>query len=387
MAFWQKRSLIRQETPSPDAATRRLTLPKSNYLSALQVRLDWDNDSARNTESIVAAIDRIEVIADGSRVLFSMRGEELFRWNWFMLKRPPQSLLSEDPADTPFVNLLVPFGRFIADPQYALNLAQYQDVELRVQYSPTIAAGGFVTGGGELNVDAWMYMDGPLPGGHAGMFRTTEVFSFTSAASGDRRIEMPRRFPWRHIMLTAIENNVEDGTDITRVQLDINSGARIQYDALWTLIQEENAYWLDLLPVIDQILFASNNDTADVFMTRIQNVDLAVTQAADVTNDISFHARVDAISGNRLTIDAYQVDVTAGAEDLTADTTDRRLRARMKGISVPHAVLIPFDLNGDLALAFDPRQFDIVEVVLTQGGADADCRVILQEIVPAGSLV
>lgn len=384
MAFWQRRSLIRQETLTPDSGTRRLTLPKSNFLSALELRLAWDNYTSRNTETIIDAIDRVEVIADGSKVLFSMRGAELFAWNWFHLRRPPKALISEDPADTQFVHLLVPFGRVLADPQFALDLSKFSDVELRLQYSPTIAAGGFATGTGVLDVDAWMYMDGPLPLGHAGFFRTTEVFSFTSAASGEERVELPRRFPYRRLMVRAAEAGIEDGTDITEVELDINSGARIQFSGRWLHLQEENAHWLDLVPIIDQILFLSNDDTADLLMTRIQNVDLAVTQAADVAGDRSYHARVDAIAGNRITIDAYVLDVTAGAEDLLVDAVDRRVRVRAQGISVPYSVLIPFDLNGDLELALDPRQFDSVELVLTQGGAGADVRIILQEIVPAG---
>lgn len=387
MGFWQRRVLLDRDTVTPDATTRRLELPKADLLSALEVRYQATNDTNRNTERIIDAIDRVEVIADGSTVLFSLRGAELVRHNWFMLRHHPAWQLSEDPADDQYVHLIVPFGRFPYDPQFALDLGQYTSVELRVAVSPTIAAGGFVTNSGQLTVAAIMYREGPLPAGRLGFMRTTEVFSFTSAATGERRVELPRLFPYRHVMVTAINPNVEDGVAITRLQLDLATGTRVPIDARWVDLQEENTRLLGISPETEEILFVAHGNTADLLATRIQNV-IAQAEAGFVGTNTQLPVRqVSAVSGNRITLAGAIVYDPAATATAINDTTARRTRCRAVGHSVPYAVLIPFDVGDDMTQLLNPQEWPKVELVLTQGGSGADVRVVLQEVVPAGRTV
>lgn len=387
MAFWQRRVLLDRETVTPDSTTRRLELPKTDFLSALEVRYRADNATARNPNTIVGAVSRVEVIADGAKVLFSMRGEELVRHNWFMMRQHPAWQVSEDPGDDQWVHLIVPFGRMPYDPQLALPLEAFTSVELRVTVNPVIAAGGFVTGSGQLTVAAIMYREGAPPGGHAGFLRTTEVFSFTSAGAGDRRVELPRLFPYRHIMVTALNPGVEDGVGITTVKLDLDTGTRVPIEGRWTDLQDENSRLLGINCEAEQILFVAHGDTADLYATRIQSV-RAVAETGFVGVNTQLPVRqVSSVSGNRATIAGAIVYDPAATATAINDTTARRTRAKALGVSVPYAVLIPFDVGGDLSQVLNPRDFSKVELVLTQGGANADVRVILQEIVPSGQTV
>ena len=142
----ERRYLLNREVQSGDAATRSIELPRAGLLSALPPRLECPNGATSGTEELIDAIDRVEVIADGSDVLFSLEGTELYKWNWAWLRRRPPIVRTMRLSIAQEVSYLVPFGRDIGDPELSLDLSRYQRVELQVTFSPTIAATAFTTG-------------------------------------------------------------------------------------------------------------------------------------------------------------------------------------------------------------------------------------------------
>src|SRR5574341_473828 len=151
MSF-ERRILIDQETQASDAATRRIALPRRGLLSALEVRTSITGGATSSTERIFDALDRIQVVADGSNVIFDMEGMELYTWAHHFFGKEPPHIWDERPAAVQRLTLPIPFGRFYGDRELCLPLSSFRDIELRMQYSPTIAATGFATGTTQFHV-------------------------------------------------------------------------------------------------------------------------------------------------------------------------------------------------------------------------------------------
>jgi len=115
------------------------------------------------------------------------------------------------------------------------------------------------------------------------------------------------------------------------------------------------------------------------YIGRIVGYSLEVNEDVDLTNDTFILDRIDTITGDQLTINSSEVDVTAGSEDITAYTTDHDMFLTVKGLGLPYATVLPFDLFGDEE-SFDPGAYDQVQLILTNGNAGATVKVSLQEI-------
>jgi hypothetical protein len=80
-----------------------------------------------------------------------------------------------------------------------------------------------------------------------------------------------------------------------------------------------------------------------------------------------------------LTVDAAAGDFTAGAEDLTADTTDRGKYLLVEGLGLPQAAMI--DITADEgADPLDTSQYNPVRLTLTNGNAGAAVRVSVETV-------
>jgi hypothetical protein len=209
---FERSILVDQEVQTLDSATRRIELPEDGYLSAIALEVSIQNGATAGEEPVVDAIDRVEVIADGSQSLFSLEGFELHRWNWFWQRKEPAGERNEAAStQRQSLTLIIPFGRFVGDTLYALPLGAFRNVELRIQYSPTIAATGFTTATTRFHAVMYWAPADQAPGNRVGWLRTTQIDSFTSAASGERVTELPQANPLWDLMVYAREAAIADG--------------------------------------------------------------------------------------------------------------------------------------------------------------------------------
>jgi hypothetical protein len=270
------------------------------------------------------------------------------------------------------------FGRGLNDDNYYLDLSKFTDVELQVAYSPSIAATAFATGTFTSTVLGLMTLDGP-PGSYHGTLVTRIIENFTSAASGDKVVKPPRNWPIRFLGTRCYEVAIADGTDITTVKLQLNNGAINPVSMKWLELAALN-YALRPVDVHkSSIIYRENDDTVATYQSAIR---AAITQqitATSAANDTFENLSIDAIAGDRLTLDLLQADVTAGAETYLAFASDVSFWLNVHSQGIPFTVWFPmFDKdNGDY---FDSTLWDEIEVILTQGAAGGDVDVICQEV-------
>lgn len=374
-----RRVILDNEVQSSDDATKIVKLPLSNIIHALYVKVKVTNGatSAKN-QSVEDAVDRIEVVANGSDVLFSLTPAEIKRWSlWFTGLNIPQ-VRSEIGAAVQEAVYPIHFGRMPYDPEYFLPAARLADLEVRVKYSPTIAATSFATGTTTISVFADMTMNGQ-PGDYRGTLSHKTVRAFTSAASGDDQTLIPRGNLLRQLMIYAYESGIEDGVDVTRVKFDLNNEERVPANILWKDLQDMNSYanWINHVENIRA--FVADTDTLNTKVARIVSVNASENFAGSVANDEIYFRRVTTIAGDLLTFEGLKSDTTAGAEDVTADATGRNTLVHVVGEGLSHAVVLDFSALGEPAI-LNTNEYDQIRLTLTQGGAGADVRISTQEL-------
>jgi hypothetical protein len=379
---WARRILVDQEVQAVDAATRRIPLPARGALSAIELRVGGTNGATRNIQRLFDALTRVEVVANGSEVLFSLEGAELYRWAHFLLKKEPPHIWTEQNGIIQYLTMPIMFGRYVGDSEFWLDLAKYNAVELRVQFAPTIAATGYVTATFSIHAPYWIDDSVPGPGPHRGYLRTTQVKAFTSLAAGEDITELSRLYRLMDLMVYARHAAVDDGGDITIAEVRANDKALIPATGRWN---DWAALAEDLLGVDgmhEGICFPLDTETSMLHTGRIVSLGLLPTLVQSDANGLVTYTS-GAVAGDQLTHSCSDVADAAASTHFTAAAARRILYFRAAGLGVGNAILIPFALNGNPDEALNAPSFSRLQLALTQGGAGSTVRVSTRELVPA----
>jgi len=379
---WSRRTLLDQETQASDAATRRVALPARGALSGIELRCACTNGATRGTERVFEAIDRVQVVADGSNVLFSLEGIELYRWAHFLLGKEPPHIWTEQNGIAQQLTLPILFGRYLGDNDFWLDLGAYRAVELQVQYSPTVAVTGFVTGTFQIHAPYWIDDSPGGPGGHRGWLRTSQVKAFTSVAAGEDVTELSRLYKLMDLMVYARHAAVDDGTDITIAELRANDKALIPATGRWADWQALAETLLDVDGSHEAICFPLDTETSLLHTGRILDVRVAPTIVQSDANGIITYT-IGAVAGDQLTHSCSDTADAAASTHFTAAAARRLTYVRANGVGVGNAILLPFALHGNPDEALDAPSFSRLQLALTQGGAASVVRVSTRELVPA----
>lgn len=377
--LYPARVILSNEVQSSDSATKIVKLPLSNYLHSLYVKVQCTNGatSALN-QDISDVVDLIEVVANGSDVLVSLTAAEIKRWTlWTTGLNIPQSRNERANAVQEMVFPIF-FGRAPYDPNFYLRCNTLSDLELKVTYSPTIAATSFATGTTTIGVFALMTMGGQ-PGEYLGTLTHKTLRSFTSAASGDEQTLIPRGNLLRQLMVYAYEAAIEDGVDVTNVKFDLNNDEQVRANVPWLDLNNINKVdnWVNHVENI--LAFTKDTDTIDTDVARIKQVVVSSQATMSDANDTFELTKVTTIAGDRITIDQKAADITAGAETFATDATGRNTLISVEGEGLSHAVVLDFSKAGETNL-LNTSQYDQVRLTLTQGGAGAAVRISTQEV-------
>ncbi len=362
--------VARDRATLSDADTFELDLRGFGAISAIDVIMRATNGATSNQGvPINVDVDTIEVV-NGSQVLHSLSGIQERVLNTFELGDYPAVTLDEQAAAVQEEVFRINFGRFVGDEQYWLRPADFGNPTLRVTVSLTISAtAGFATGTGRITVIVWTWDD--VPSTRRGMLLTKEYKSFTSAASGDDRADLPRDFPYRLLVFRAFETAVEYHTDITQLKLTLDQDRMIPLDMRAEQLRTMNAEWFGQFNV-PQIVFRTDADTPDSWLAYPREYNANALLDLDV-------ASIDARGVNQLTLQLLSVTV---APAIAKSTTDTAINIITRGFGPHHALAFPFGSMRDPESWFDPTGFGKFEAVLTQGGAGAAVSIFGQQVMP-----
>jgi hypothetical protein len=381
MAMIVTRRLQARYNLSNDAGTWQFKFPKVGLLSGLTVFLEWTNGSTSNKdEDIYDAVDRIEVIANGSKVIYSLTGQQARLWAHVHLRQRPFYTRDETPDVVQRGHFYIPFGLFKYDTQHYLDLSRFQDVELRITYSPTIAATSFVTSTGYVTVLADMWMNGP-PGAFDGYLKCSEQLYFTSAASGDEIYDLPIGNDLLGVGLYIYESGIDPHANIDEVEINIDHGAWTPVIGLTEDLIALYTNELGIDPTEWGIAYKSDTDTIETRTGSLLHCDvfpLFVVTTPGTTDPVEFYT--ESYAGGLITCQTMVRDGAGAAAD-AAYTTDLPLKWMAKPqYGLGNFLCIPFGLAG-AGFALPTATFGNVRVIMTQGNAGAECRLSTLELV------
>jgi hypothetical protein len=359
---------------SSDAASFRQDMPRTGVISAIELGVRITNGATSGLEIIPDAIDRIEVLANGSFPLVSLTGRSAYALASLFLKRRPPQVRSEAAAGVQEAWFLIPFGFTIWSPQGYLDLARYQQVQLVVTYSPTISATAFATGTTTFTVKTAQWSQDSVPGGGGGYIRSREIFSFDTGASGDQQVLLPTEFPLLGLLILSREAAIAIETDLTRVRLLDKIGGSELYNRRTEDAMAENDEELGLEAIERGLALRADAEVLNTDVNMLQSVAFTPNFALTATS-LQVFAFTNGIVGDQVTLAVNELADAAADTHATLSTTIRTLRWVAMGRGLPHAIYLPLHHWGRPETAYQAQQRDQLVLLLTQGGAGANVRV------------
>ena len=374
------RTLLDSEVQSSDDATRILDLPKSGALHSLIIRARCTNGSTTGMDvTILDALDLVEIIGNGSRILHSLIPEVMekrYEARRGIAIPMVQNVRASAVQEATFE---INFGRWLYDPEMWLPLEVWSDLKLRLQFSPTISATiGFATG--TMTFDVIGIISQQTPSNYLGTIVTRNVKNFSSAASGDDITDMSIGHVLRDINVYAYEAAIADDVDVTGLEVRVNDGDYSPFNNGWAELIDLNAQLYKSDIQHDFLWNGNDNDTLDTRISVPTRLAIGEEMSNDVAADTFDLVTVDAIAGDRLTLDVSIADVTAGSETHVTQTARQNFRIGVGKNEPSYNVLLPFDWSDDPNEWFDTAGLGRLQTIISQGGAGADVRISTAEV-------
>jgi len=325
--------LARDET-LPDSGLKYIKLDVSHPISQLVIEFEATTGSTSCTDhELHDDISSIEVI-DGSDVLFSLSGKQMLGIAALTHRRLPPQVLTEAGGATQKETFIIDFGRFLYDPEYALDPKKFTNPQLAITYALTISAtAGFATGTGKLTVVARCMEEGYGP--IKGFLMTKAHYPFTAVQNQEYAIDLPRDYPYRLLCLQALldDNGIADCVD--RLELSINNDAWVPYKLYADELKYFQREWFGIVRQQKTVLRADDASFhTDIF--EPEEVTVRTTEDDHIVT-------VEAVDQNKVSVGLYDL-TTPGTPAF--QTTAKSCVCNAEGYMVSGLIGLPFgDLN------------------------------------------
>lgn len=360
--------LVYEETQSSDASTKTIDLDIVDPVSAFYLEFDATNSTDDNEDNFISdVITKVEIV-DGSDVLYSLPYDMLEAIYFYKLKKCPTMFPSEWIGGHQRHGCLLMFGRYLWDPEYAIDFARFKNPQMKITWNlaavRAVGTTGFATGTLKISVVAKIMEDVPGPGKY---LMSKQLDEWTNGTSGEERKELPTDHTYRMLMIRAWV----EGSDIDEVisQVKITADAD-KYIALNRYVKQ-----MDAEALAEFGPFAYKHDVhrgGSVTIRVIPNKEPHYTPYCQDPGQPKEFVLWAQWSSN------VNMEVYTGAGVL--DGTDRDITGWVMGHAI-HATL-PV-LLGDMDKPdswFDPTPYRKLEAVITNGGTAGTCEIIAEQV-------
>ena len=354
-----------------DTETYQKDLDLVEPISAIELEVQCTNGATSNLNNFLSDIvTKIEVV-DGSEVLYSLNMSQLEALQFYKTGKMPTIFPSEWAGGQQRHNALLMFGRHLWDRDYAFNSKNFKNPQLKVTMNKAAiraaSATGFATGDNILlTTVAKVFEDVPAPGA---FLMAKQIENFTSAASGEKRIELPTDYIYR-MLLTRFWIQLSDINEIiTDLKLTCDTDKFIPINRKVQQLDAAAFAMFGAGRVKHDIRANDNTQTRLIFN---KEPDCRLFQTTQNLFDIIGIA--------------YQwsseIKIWLGTHAGVADTTVRELTMVEEG-HAPHATLpIPFGRVMNPEDWFDPTAYKKLELVLTQAVVSGVCEIAAEQVRP-----
>jgi hypothetical protein len=386
MVRFNVQTLADREVQTSDASVKKYDLPTKGSLSWIRLVIRASNGATSNHDNwIPEAINKIQVVANGDQVVWSLTGEEAFRHGWLKLGKPPYNLFSEVAGAVQECEFPILFGRYENDPLYGIDLAKYKSLQLVIDYALTnggaIAATTYATGTFEISA-----IMGITPPDRLASFRgfigTREIQNYTSLASSDSITKLPGNFPMTAFCLYAKEEGVAPTANVTHLWLQLDSGQKKPIYGRYDFFLAAQIDKLGYQPITYHLL-ASTTDTKHPMMYPIRTVNfntLGIDWATGATNGVvnlnNCSLSVDTVTLQGMKITYDKGGVVSSAIAVTAHETCQMVVHGHPGNMLRIDLGDPESFDGALL----PGEQDTGAIGFTNGNAGAYVGIIVEEL-------
>lgn len=364
-------AVLEYQRTCKDTETFTKDLDLVEPISAIEFEVECTNGATSNLNNFISDIvTKIELV-DGSDVLESLNMSQLEALHFYKTGKMPCIFPSEWAGGIQRHNVSLFFGRYLWDPQFAFLATKFKNPQLKVTFNKAAirAAGdtGFASGDNiKLTEVAKVFEDGIAP---TKFLMQKQIDSFTSAASGEKRIEFPIDYTYRMLLLRFWLQLKDIDEIITDIKLTCDTDKFIPFNRK---TKQLDAYAFSV--------FGSGRVKHDVRFNDNTTTRLIFNKEPDVRAYWTTQNLFDIIGI------AYQwsseIKWWLGTHAGVADTTVREVTAVEEG-HAPHATVPIFFGRPDVPEDwFNPTAYKKVELVLTQATADATCEIVLEQVRP-----
>jgi len=168
-------------------------------------------------------------LVDGSDVLFSMDGGQAQALNIYDRLCPTMNYGQHMDENSQLANFAIDFGRFLHDPELALDPQKFRNPVLKVSYN--VAVSDTAVAEGNLAVFAEVFDEKVVS--PVGFLMSKEHHSRTPPASGYWYVDLPTDYPIRKLLVQGYRAAFEPWYQVSEARLDEDNEKRIPFD--WVL--------------------------------------------------------------------------------------------------------------------------------------------------------
>lgn len=338
-------------------------------ISALELEIECTNGATSNKGNFISdIITKIEVV-DGSEILESLNMSQLEAMQFYKTGRMPVMFPSEWGGGLQRHNVMLMFGRYIWDREYAFNCKSFNNPQLKVTINKAAIRAadvdGFAAGDNiKITTLAKVFEDVGAPGQ---FLMAKQIENFTGGSSGEKRVSLPKDYTYRMILCRFWRQAYDLDELITEIKMTCDTDKFIPFNRKTKQLDAE-AF----------ALFGLGRIKHDVLVKNAAHVRLVFNKEPLVQGHFNEAAITDFLNVNAPWSNDWYIFVydKAGAQD----TSDRQYTAMAEG-HAPHATLpIVFGRPNMPEDWFDPTTYKEIELVLTQAVGTSVCEIAAEQV-------
>jgi len=291
------------------AATEVIDIDVQDVIS--RINIYWQTKIVTVSDELAALVEPIKKVelVDGSDVLFSLTGEEMYALNYYDRLKHGDYEASVTVDDFTKVNLSIDFGRWLWDPAYALDPKKFRNLQLKITHSEALANASVVIN--ELIVEAQVFDEKQVT--PRGFLQSKEFFTYTPVASGSEFIDLPTDHTIRKLLIQSDSTDKNPFEVLDQVKLSEENDKKIPFDLTGEEFYRTNAHmWprIEYNMILDAVvtakaIFAVPSYDADIAIqydgTKFVTAQSLFAVPTYTNNKIALGASVD-IQADRATV-------------------------------------------------------------------------------------
>jgi len=353
----QRITEVLPETTLDASGTKIIDLDLTDPVSMLLFEYKNTRGSNTNAAHVASCITKAELI-DGADVLFSLSGKQLHALAYFDLMKTPYTFLTNAVGVMEILALQYHFGRFLWDPQLALDPKRFRNPQIKVTFSRT--ANDASASAHTLRILGYVFDEQAVS--PMGFLMTKELKAYDAGAEGSYEYtDLPTDHIIRKILVQGYYADYQPWQVANEVRISEENDKKIPVDEkVSALMKAMNT----LYPKWNEMLYAVlTSGGADFYWTP--NFDVVVMGASETAS------AVISVEGQPLTSPKKLYSSSSGNAVL-----------QVEGFN-PHGIVpILFGDQGDLANWYDVTKLGSLKMRIKSGsaGTNGDISIITQQM-------